>query len=105
MNIINKLIKLILKKHDPPEGSENASMVFVSGLCEGLHYYIKLTPCKNNTLYPEVGTMTDEEFIAFDKKRFKAKVKAVQKAMQDDNAAWGELVDQNPLLADKDKLN
>jgi len=107
--MINKLIKLALKKHDPPEHADDASMVFVSGPCEGLHYYIKLTPCKNNTLYPEIGTMTEEEFIAFDKKRFEEKAKAMQRAMEETMAAdeildVKQLIDPN-LTCDKDKLN
>lgn len=109
--MINKLIKLVLKKHDPPEHADDASMVFVSGPCESLHYYIKLTPCKNNILFPEIGTMTEEEFIAFDRKRFEEKARAMQKAMKEvaEEQGLNELID-GPILSpdmifDKGKLN
>lgn len=59
----NKLLSYVMR-YDPPEGSANAAMTFVTPSCEGNHYYLKLKPCKRNGLMPEIGTLSEDEFLS-----------------------------------------
>ena len=79
----NKLLKFFFR-HQPPSNAEEGAICFYSPEpCDGVHHYLKLIPCKKNGMFPEVGTITEEELFELDKKLMEKQNEKVKKMLSE----------------------